>query len=172
VSFRLASGALHRARRKTPDARRQEYHIVSLAPDFDSTVRDFDAFLFFWSEKLAKITHGGIKWRTDRNGRRFGRRMPVRTRGGKPARRAGWECVNCWKSVGNAKTGPKPLDTGVVLLYSRPHRNPPWRGPHPATPKKVSKTVNVLPRNRVYGSEGPQTPHAKSATSAKKGNTQ
>ena len=116
---------------------------------FDSTVRDFDAFRIFRSGKTSKITHGGIERGTGGNGKRFGRRIMARGGGGKPARRAGGECVNCWKSVGNAKMGSNPLDTALPLLYPPPHRNPPGRGPHPATPKKVSNTVNVLPRNCV-----------------------
>ena len=41
-----------------------------------------------------------------------------------------------WKSVENAKLGGQPLDTVRTLLYFRCRRNPPWRGPHPATFKE------------------------------------
>ena len=57
--------------------------------------------------------------------------------------------------------GLQPLDTAPPLLYPRSHRNPPWRDPHPATPeKKFSRTVNVLPRNRVYVGRGSPDPSA------------
>ena len=63
-----------------------------------------------------------------------------------------------------------PLDTAPPLLYSRPHRNSPWRGLTPPPPssqlavagftprhaEKSFKTVNVLFRNRVYGGRGPR----------------
>ena len=44
-------------------------------------------------------------------------------------RRAEGNGVNLWESVGKAKSGPKPLDMVPPLLYLRPRRNPPWRGP-------------------------------------------
>ena len=41
----------------------------------------------------------------------------------------GREWCQLWESVGKAKSGPKPLDMVPPLLYLRPRRNPPWRGP-------------------------------------------
>ena len=66
------------------------------ALDFNSTVRDFDAFCIFRSGKTAKITHGGIEWGTGWDGRCFGRRTSARGGGGKPPRRGGRGIADCW----------------------------------------------------------------------------
>ena len=102
------------------------------------------------------------------NGRRFGGRITARAMGGTPARSGGGGpevAVNkLWESVGNAKPGSNPLDTPPPLLYPRPRRNPPWRGPHPAAPKKVSKSCDDLGAKCIYGGEGPRPAPAEQTT--------